>query len=93
MAVLVVGGDHLGKIPRKLEAFGFTRVIHVSGRKKGEWLIEIPSQVDYIIILVDYISHGLMGIIKERTRESGKKTIFSRRAWSHIEKALADSIV
>ncbi len=90
MAVLVVGGDYLGNIPGKLKSFGFTRIIHVSGMKRGDWLIEIPSQVEYIIVLVDYISHGLMGIVKEKTRESGKKTVFARRAWSHIEKALIE---
>jgi hypothetical protein len=32
-----------------------------------------------------------MANIKERTRESGKRTVFARRAWSHIEKALSES--
>lgn len=50
MSVLVIGGDHLGKIPSKLEKAGFTQVIHVSGRKRGQWLPNIPKRVDCIIL-------------------------------------------
>ena len=91
MSVLVIGGDHLGAIPAKLQAAGYTSVTHVSGRKRSHCMLDIPQQIDCIIVLIDYVSHALMANIKERTRESGKRTIFARRAWSHIEKALSQS--
>ena len=91
MSVLVIGGDHLGAIPAKLQAAGYTSITHVSGRKRNHCMLDIPQQIDCIIVLIDYVSHALMANIKERTRESGKRTIFARRAWSHIEKALSAS--
>ena len=92
MSVLVVGGDHLGNIPAKLGQAGFTRILHVSGRKTNHLFMDIPDQVDYVLVLVDYVNHGLAGIIKEKCRNSGKKAIFARRAWSHIAQALTREV-
>jgi hypothetical protein len=45
VSVFIVGGDYLGNIPAKLKGFGFTEIMHLSGRKKGHVAVEIPSQV------------------------------------------------
>ena len=88
MSVLVVGGDHLGGITSKLKLLGYTEVKHLSGRKKGHFTVDLPCQVDVILVLIDYVSHGLAEKVKEEARGRGIKTVFARRAWSHIFKAL-----
>jgi hypothetical protein len=89
MSILVVGGDRLGKIPAKLKDAGFTEIKHFTGRKKGHLTVDIPHQVDIILVFVDYVSHGLAVKVKEKARERGIRTVFARRAWSHIYRALA----
>ncbi len=34
--MLIIGGDHLGQITKKLEGEGFKEVIHLNGRKKTD---------------------------------------------------------
>lgn len=88
MSVFIVGGDYLGNIPDKLKGFGFTEIMHLSGRKKGHVTVEIPSQVDVVLVLTNYINHGCAVKIKEQARKMGIKTLFARRAWSDISKML-----
>ncbi len=88
MSVLVVGGDRLGEIPSKLKLFGFTEVKHLSGRKKGHFNVALPQQVDMILVLIDYVNHRLAEKIKVEARGKGIRTVFARRAWSHIYRAL-----
>ncbi|CEO90118.1 DUF2325 domain-containing protein [Syntrophaceticus schinkii] len=88
MSVFIVGGDYLGNIPAKLKGFGFTEIMHLSGRKKGHVAVEIPSQVDVVLVLTNYVNHGCAVKIKEKARKMGAKTLFARRAWSHISEML-----
>lgn len=88
MSVLVVGGDRLGEITSKLKMLGFTEVKHLSGRKKGHFIMDLPQQVDIILVLIDYVSHGLAEKVKQEARGKGIRTVFARRAWSHIFQAL-----
>lgn len=89
MSALVVGGDHLGKIPSELEKAGFSKIHHLSGRKKGHLMMDIPQNIDVVIVLVDFVNHALVGLIKTKIRESGKRAIFARRGWSSISLALS----
>jgi hypothetical protein len=68
---------------------GFTDVKHLTGRKKNHKTLDMPEQVDIILVLTDYVSHGLAVKVKEEAREKGVRTVFARRAWSHIAKVLA----
>jgi len=88
MSVLVVGGDRLGNITSKLKVLGFTEIKHVSGRKKGHLTVDISKKVDVVLVLIDYVNHALAERIKEEARGNGVKTVFARRAWSHIFQAL-----
>lgn len=85
MSVLVVGGDKLGNIEGKLAQNGFSDIFHITGRKRGDRKFKIPNEIDLVLVLVDYIEHPLMNIIKKETRKQGIKLVFSKRAWSHIE--------
>lgn len=87
-SMMIIGGDHLGKITKKLEGEGFKDVIHVSGRKVQMVKREIPQKVDLILVLTDFINHNLSGVIKRKAQEQGIPIRFSKRSWSSIYQEL-----
>jgi hypothetical protein len=88
MSTLIIGGDNLHSIQHKLKQRGFDKIVHVSGRngwdKKLNDLLR-SSKVDVIIILVDYVNHCVVYNSKKILKSSNVKTIFTKRAWSHLE--------
>lgn len=80
--VLVVGADRLGCIPRKLEAEGYSDIIHWSGRHKSCLTRPIPHHVDAVFLYWDFINHGLMNSIKRQAKERGIPVIYNRRKTS-----------
>jgi hypothetical protein len=87
-SLLIIGGDHLGKIIQKLEGEGFKEVIHLNGRKKQMIRKEIPRKVDLILVLTDYINHNLSGVIKRQAQEQGIPICFSKRSWCFIHEEI-----
>ncbi|WP_318509072.1 DUF2325 domain-containing protein [Bacillus sp. T3] len=87
-SLLIIGGDHLGKITKKLEEKGFNEVIHINGRKTQMVRKGIPRKVDLIIVLTDFINHNLSGVIKRKAHEQGIPICFSKRSWSSIYEEL-----
>lgn len=85
MSILVVGGDNLGNITQKLMDTGFSDIYHVSGRKYGDRKFKIPCKTDLVLVLIDYIDHTLMNIIKKESKRQGMNITFSKRSWVHIE--------
>ncbi len=88
MSIVIFGGDHLGKIPALLETKGFQLIQHVSGRKKGELKSCIPQGVEAVLVLTDYLNHGLALEVKAAAKARGVHTLFVRRSWSSISQAL-----
>jgi len=88
MSVFIIGGDRLGSIAENLKRYGVTEVRHITGRKKGHTLIDLPENIDLILVLTDFVSHCLAAKIKEDAGKKGKKVLFARRSWSHIAKVL-----
>ncbi|WP_078551271.1 DUF2325 domain-containing protein [Bacillus alkalicellulosilyticus] len=87
-ALLVVGADHLGKIPSKLASVGFEEVIHISGRKVQQVKKEIPSHVDLVLILTDYINHNLTSVLKKKATDQGIPICYAKRSWCSIYQAI-----
>lgn len=90
MSILVIGGDYLGNITQKLSGMGFDKIKHNPGRNRRS--VIIPRKTDVVLILTDYINHDLAYKVKEETREKGIKTVFARRAWSHIQSSLGKEV-
>lgn len=88
MSVLVVGGDHLGNIEENLKEKGFSEVNHISGRKKKQKSCKVPQNTDVVLILTDYVNHQTTQNIKKQIKNSNTKMLYSRRAWSYIDKTL-----
>ncbi|HHT9119987.1 MAG TPA: DUF2325 domain-containing protein [Candidatus Hypogeohydataceae bacterium YC41] len=88
MSVLIVGGDHLGSIPRELNKLGVTRLIHLSGRDQSGFRNGLPESMDLIIVLYDYASHNLTQRVKDLARSKSIPILFARRSWSSIYQKL-----
>lgn len=88
MTVLLVGADQLGNIPKELEQFGCSQVIHWSGRKKEVLKKGIPAKVDIVFVFHDYVGHNLMAIIKEQAKRLELPVIFVKRSVADIKSKL-----
>ena len=83
-SLLIVGGDRLGNITKKLEQEGIKEVIHLTGRNTQMTQREIPSKVDLILVLTDFINHNLSTAIKRKAQKRDIPIYFSKRSWSSI---------
>ncbi|MGC9796595.1 DUF2325 domain-containing protein [Fervidobacterium riparium] len=82
MSALIIGGDYLGKIEEKLKSFGFERIKHCPGRwcsRSGKIHL---SNFDIVIVLVDFIDHNTVEIVKRKAKAANVKVVFSKRCWS-----------
>jgi hypothetical protein len=87
-SLMIVGADHLGNIPKKLEGIGYNDIVHVNGRKSQMVKYKIPEHVDVILILTDYINHNLSSVIKQKAKDIGIPIRFAKRSWSSIHQEL-----
>lgn len=83
-SLLIVGGDHLGNISKKLENAGVKEIIHVSGRKARMSQKEIPSHVNLVLVLTDFINHEFSAAIKKKASKQSIPICFSKRSWCSI---------
>ena len=83
-SLLVVGGDKIGNITKKLEQEGFKEVIHLDGRNTQMTRREIPRNVDLILVLTDHINHNLSIVIKRKARKQEIPIRFSKHSWCSI---------
>ncbi|MCP3763777.1 DUF2325 domain-containing protein [Domibacillus sp. A3M-37] len=88
VSLLIVGGDNIQKLKKKLSDHGFDEVIHVNGRKTNMVRIAIPVNVDSILILTDFINHNLSNVIKKRASERSIPIYFAKRSWSSVYEQL-----
>ena len=84
MFVLIVGGDHLGSIPRELDKLGITEIQHMTGRSGQKIRDGIPETIDFIILLYDYVNHNLAYTIKKFATDRRIPIVYAKRSWSSI---------
>lgn len=89
MSVLIVGGDHLGSIPKELKKIGVDDIRHMSGRNRNVIKKGMPIRMDLIIVLHDYVNHNLAKVTKKLAKEANIPVVFARRSWSSIYKNLS----
>ncbi|WP_093691123.1 DUF2325 domain-containing protein [Sporolituus thermophilus] len=89
MSVIVVGGDHLGSIEKKLYELGAKELIHVSGRKKlDRKKLPISQRTSFVLVLTDYVNHDIAARVKERAKTLHVPLIFAKRSWSSVEQKI-----
>ena len=84
MSVLIVGGDHLGSIPKELDKLGVNEVRHLTGRSGQKIRDGIPETMDFIIVLCDFVNHNLAYKIKNFAENRGVPIVYAKRSWSSI---------
>ncbi|UFJ39334.1 DUF2325 domain-containing protein [Brevibacillus humidisoli] len=87
-AILVIGGDRLGNIVHVLQEKGFEQIYHVTGRKSSQTGLKIPSGVQMILVLTDFVNHNLAKTIKNQAKERQMPILFCKRSCAAIVKAL-----
>ncbi|TWI54044.1 DUF2325 domain-containing protein [Halalkalibacter nanhaiisediminis] len=87
-SMLIVGADRLGSIPKKLEEMGFDDITHVNGRKVQMVKKEIPSHIDLILVLTDFINHNLTSVLKKKAMEQEIPICYAKRSWCSIYQAI-----
>lgn len=68
MTALVIGGDKIDSIRDELLAQGVTDIAHWIGRKHGEKNNTIPKNTQRIVVLTNYVNHGLVGKVKKEAK-------------------------
>lgn len=84
MSALIVGGDHLGSIPKELDKIGVNEVRHLTGRSGQKIRDGIPETMDFIIVLYDFVNHNLAHKIKSFAENRGIPVVYAKRSWSSI---------
>lgn len=86
--LLIVGADHLGIIPKKLSSLGFDKVLHINGRKAQMVKMSLPENINYILVLTDYVNHNLSTVIKQRAKKQEIPIFYATRSWCSIFQTL-----
>lgn len=84
MSALIVGGDHLGSIPKELDKIGVDEIKHLTGRSGQKIRDGIPETMDFIILLYDFVNHNLAHKIKSFAENRGIPVVYAKRSWSSI---------
>lgn len=88
MSALIVGGDRITPYSDFLAARGFHPVRHWSGRKNSECHRQLPLDTAVVVVLVDYVNHGLAKKIRRVAGERDVPVVFSRRSVGQLESQL-----
>ncbi len=84
MSVIIVGGDHLGCIPKELDRLGISKIQHLNGRGGQKIRGRIPDKIDFIILLYDFVNHNLAYKIKRLANNRDIPIIYAKRSWPSI---------
>jgi hypothetical protein len=87
-SLLIIGADHLGVIPNKLSNMGIDDVVHIDGRKVQMVKKGIPENINFILILTDYVNHNLSTVIKQKAKNQSIPIFYAKRSWCSIYQAL-----
>ncbi|TLN03251.1 DUF2325 domain-containing protein, partial [bacterium] len=59
MTALIVGGDYIKPLEKLIADRGVSKVEHWPGRKPGDLKKNVPKGTSLVVLLYDYLSHGL----------------------------------
>jgi hypothetical protein len=88
MAALIVGGDRIDTYKDFLASQGYEPVRHWSGRKQSECHRSIPLDTRVVVVMVDYVNHGLARKIRRSAGNMAVPVVFSRRSIGQLSSAL-----
>lgn len=93
MSIVVVGADYLGGIEKNLYSMGVTKLVHFSGRKASDRALNIPKSTDCVLVLTDYINHGMMKNVKLAAKAREIPMVYAKRSWREVEEKLQQLLI
>jgi len=85
MSVLVIGGDKIDAIKTILQCMGFLNITHWDGRNHTTTCKkEIPHNVDYVLMVTDFINHNVMYKFKNDAKKRNIPVVCSKRSSSCV---------
>lgn len=88
MTVLIVGGDHISSISRYLAQNGFSNIEHWDARRNGDTHRFMPQSTRLVVILINYLNHGMAKKIKRQAEQLGVPVLFSKNSASELSQIL-----
>lgn len=90
MNIMIIGADYLEGIEKKLiQSYGFSHIIHVSGRNVAHYKVSIPQTISLVVVFTNYINHCTVKHVKKQIKSQGIPTIFIKRSWPLLQKQLS----
>jgi hypothetical protein len=80
MTALIVGGDYIKPIERVITDRGVRTIRHWTGRKPGDLRKTVPKDTRLVVLLLDYLSHGLAKKVRGDADRLGLPVIYCRRS-------------
>lgn len=88
MSVLVVGADYIKSIENYLKNAGHQKIRHWPARNNSECHRSIPIDTELVIVLINYLNHGMARHIRKSASERGLPLVFSKRSVPELNIAL-----
>ena len=84
MTVLIVGGDRISSITKYLAQNGFDDVKHWDARRNGDTHRFIPQNTRLVVILINFLNHGMVKKVKRDAEQLGLPVLFSKNSASEL---------
>ena len=84
MTVLIVGGDRISSIAKFLAQNGYGDIEHWDARRNGDTHRFIPQKTRLVVILINFLNHGMAKKIKRDADLLGVPVLFSKNSASEL---------
>ena len=84
MTVLIVGGDRISSITKYLTQNGFDEINHWDARRNGDTHRYMPQNTRLVVILINFLNHGMAKKIKRDAEQLGVPVLFSKNSASEL---------
>ena len=87
MTVLIVGGDRISNIRDFLGAHGYQTINHWAARRNSDCHKVIPKNTQLIVVLTDFLNHGMAKRLRKDATQLGLPVVFSKNSVSDLSYA------
>ncbi len=92
MTALIVGGDYIKPIEKIITDRGLAKVRHWTGRKTGDLKRTVPKDTKIVVLLLDYLNHGLAKKVRGDADRLGLPVIYCRRSLGQFCEKLDEAL-
>lgn len=84
MTVLIVGGDRISSITKYLSQNGYNDIEHWDARRNGDTHRYMPQSTRLVVILINFLNHGMVKKIKKDAEQLGVPVLYSKNSASEL---------